>query len=181
MYSVNEVALDAASVSFCGLVSWSRTPQKPFDHQELEPLYNKGLQHSNRRVCEHLYTCPCVPEGSRSYRRPTCCESLDLKASFRISTARDGSTYFLLEPTMSEKRFLNSCMNGRLRCSWGEVDGHWVHTQPWIGVNMHSPEMNVGQKHKPGEIQESWGTKWITLEFLVQNSGPVLKRPWSEV
>lgn len=50
--------------------------------------------------------------------KQTCCDSLDLKASLRISTALDGSTYFLLDPTIREKRFLSSCMKGRFLCSW---------------------------------------------------------------
>lgn len=55
--------------------------------------------------------------ASSCKKRLTCCDSVDLKASLRISTARDGSTYFLLDPTMSEKRFLSSCMKGRFLCS----------------------------------------------------------------
>lgn len=51
------------------------------------------------------------------YMEFTCWESFDLKASLRISTALDGSTYFLFEPTKSANRYLNSRMKGRFLCS----------------------------------------------------------------
>lgn len=53
-----------------------------------------------------------------STKKATCWESFDLKASLRISTALDGSTYFLLVPTRSANRYRSSRMKGKFRCSY---------------------------------------------------------------
>jgi hypothetical protein len=55
---------------------------------------------------------------NKQVQKATCCESFDLKASLRISTALDGSTYFLLVPTRSAKRYLSSRIKGKFRCSY---------------------------------------------------------------
>lgn len=89
-------------------------------------------KHAGLQVSPPGYVEPLPPPPKDTFRKSvipcskghreklTCCDSLDLKASLRISTAREGSTYFLLEPTMREKRFLNSCMKSRYLCSCSE-------------------------------------------------------------
>ncbi len=115
-----------------------------------------GMKHSFCYYCKISKTLRCtVPWRLYSvckWQRPTCWDSLDLKASLRISTALDGSTYFLLEPTNKEKRHLSSCIKGRFLCSYGNANGEQIKTL----IIIHEVFLQLKQQSAAPATSRSW-------------------------
>lgn len=94
----------------------------------------------------------------------TCCDSLDLKASLRISTALDGSTYFRLEPTMREKRCRSSCMKGRFLCSWSQSHNWHVSEASSSSSFYQKPDAHSSLLEAKAtlKVRLHWGKKTLT-------------------